>query len=104
MQTEQARRIVWRRLDEARTIKARQRAGIAFEWEGRRLESLVREARTYSRLAREPKPPPVMRPAAALPRSESYRAALERAEPPERGRLTPGAILNLYKRKNRDEK
>ena len=54
MQTEQARRIVWRRLDEARTIKARQRAGIAFEWEGRR--------------------------------------------------LTPGAILNIYKRKNRDEK
>jgi hypothetical protein len=44
------RAIVWRRLVEARAIKTRISAGTAFEWEKRRLESLVREARLYSRL------------------------------------------------------
>ena len=99
MMTDHARRIVWRRLDEARAIKSRQVAGTAFEWEGRRLESLVQEARTYSRLARRltvaPEPEPIAQ-------SESFRIALERENPPERGRLTPGAILNLYRKKNVD--
>ena len=88
--------IVWRRLDEARTIKARVDAGTAFEWEKRRLESLVREARTYSRLARTRPPPPP--PPFEIARSESFRIALARAEGknPDRPRLTPGSILNLH--------
>ena len=48
-----ARRIVWRRLDEARAVKARVDAGTAFDWEKRRLGSLVSEARLYSRKARD---------------------------------------------------
>jgi hypothetical protein len=47
-----ARLIVWRRLTEARAIHDRIAAGCAFEWERRRLVSLVREARTYNRVAR----------------------------------------------------
>jgi hypothetical protein len=58
MTPEHARSIARRRLTEARSTKARITAGRAFEWEGRRLESLVREARKYQRLARELTPPP----------------------------------------------
>jgi hypothetical protein len=47
-----ARKIVWRRLTEARAIHDRIVAGSAFEWEAARLRSLVREARAYNRVAR----------------------------------------------------
>jgi hypothetical protein len=47
-----ARKIVWRRLREARDIKARIASGDAYEWETKRLENLVREAKLYARLAR----------------------------------------------------
>jgi hypothetical protein len=49
---EHARRIMWRRLDEARALHDRIEAGQAFAWEPQRLASLVREARTYGRVAR----------------------------------------------------
>jgi hypothetical protein len=51
---------MWRRLDEARAIKLRLDAGTAYPWEARRLESLVREARLYGRIARDltPRRPP----------------------------------------------
>jgi hypothetical protein len=75
MLMDHARKIVWRRLDEARAIKRRMQAGTAFEWEGRRLSSLVQEARTYSRVARELNTPPTP----LIPRSVSYQLALERA-------------------------
>jgi hypothetical protein len=54
---EHARRIVWRRLSEARALHDRIEAGQAFAWEPQRLTSLVREARTYSRVARALTPP-----------------------------------------------
>jgi hypothetical protein len=49
---EHARRIMWRRLDEARALHDRIEAGHAFAWEPVRLTNLIREARTYSRAAR----------------------------------------------------
>jgi hypothetical protein len=47
-----ARRIVWRRLMEARDLKTRIDTGQAFPWEVHRLTSVVLEARRYARLAR----------------------------------------------------
>lgn len=47
-----ARRIVWRRLVEARDIKNRLVGGEARPWEAVRLASVVREARAYARVAR----------------------------------------------------
>jgi hypothetical protein len=56
MSPEHARRIIWRRLDEARQVKARIDAGTAFSWEPARLSSLVHEARSYSRALRDLEP------------------------------------------------
>jgi hypothetical protein len=56
----QARKIVWRRLTEARNLKNRIDAGRAFPWEPARLSALVAEARLYHRLARSAAAPTVL--------------------------------------------
>ena len=81
MTPEHARRIAWRRLVEARALKARLDRGDAFQWEPARLASLVHEARTYARIARELDPPMLVaaeRP--EPPRSRSFQEALKRQE------------------------
>jgi hypothetical protein len=65
---EHARRIMWRRLDEARTIRDRIAAGRAFAWEPQRLSNLVQEARAYARVARAltPRSNPLQKDASGL--------------------------------------
>jgi hypothetical protein len=57
-QANKARKIAWRRLAEAREIKTRIVSGDAYAWEVKRLESLVREAVLYARIARTMKTRP----------------------------------------------